>query len=219
MSTTQSATRPLDATDTTSSSTESDRTDERRVSGPATATHLQVFFEVIESDPHICQNCFARRELEARHFRSSGGRATGSALLDDLTADRFCEECCAGTGKASLHRPHEGYWDAEAEEATSDSGLLVDYSNVHCELGRRFIRDMGGTIEREWGGQRPLPKNGEQISFFRLLRNLRDRLREKHYPVPWTRWKEIGNDLKDHYPSEDRGIFARLVVTSIPTDN
>ena len=96
-------------------------------------------------------------------------------------------------------------------EITSESGLLVDYSNVHCQLGARFISDMGGTVERDWSKSAPLPKNGKQISLFRNLARLRDRLEDQGYEPEWDRWKDLAEGFKARQPTADRAIFARLV--------
>lgn len=184
MSSTPPATRPSDTTSPHATEQE------------APPSAIEVFETIVEGDPRICSNCFAERELEPRHFRSMGGRATGSAKIDDQTADIFCTECHAGTGKATLHRPHDD---------------VVDYSNVVTRLALPIVREMGGTVERDWGDENPLPKNGEQISFFRLLQNLRDRIEERGHEVDWQRWKSHGSRLKCKHPSEDRETFAKLV--------
>jgi hypothetical protein len=182
----------------------------------ASDEHVGVFVEVIEHDGRICNNCFGRRAREHDHFRSSGGTATGRNTQNDQTADQFCTVCHAGTGKNTLYRPHDGGWDDDAEAYTTDSGRPpVDYSNVQCELGPRYISDMGGTVERDWGRDSPLPKNGEMVSLFQNLARLRDRLDELGYEVDWGRWKRCANAWKDAKPTCDRPIFARLVTTTI----
>lgn len=188
MSSTPPATRPSDTT------TGPHPTEE------TTPESVELFEVLVEGDPRICSNCFAERDLEPRHFRSMGGRASGSAKIDDQTADIFCTECHAGTGKASLHRPHAGW---------------VDYSNVVTRLAVPMVQEMGGTVERDWGEENPLPKNGEQISFFRLLQNLRDRIEERGHEVDWERWKSQGSRLKCKHPSEDRASFAKLVSDTV----
>lgn len=189
--------------------TEQDDSDDARI---ATGEDFAAFTELVAHDARICNNCFALRQEDHQHFRTSGGSATGGGWRDDQTADRFCTECHAGTGKPSLHRPHDGEWDDENEEWTTESGRpAVDYSNVHCQLGDRFISDMAGTVERDWGKDDPLPKNGDQVSLFRNLARLRDRIEEKGYDVDWGAWKDGAEHLKARYPTLDREIFARLV--------
>lgn len=182
----------------------------------ASDEHVGVFEKLIEYDGRICNNCFGLRQLDHDHFRSSGGTATGRNTRNDQTADQFCTVCHAGTGKNTLYRPHDGEWDDDQEAYTSDSGRPpVDYSNVQCEVGPRFISDMGGTVEQEWGRSNPLPENGEMISLFRNLKRLRDRLEEKGYTVDWERWKRCADAWKDARPTCDKPIFARLVATTI----
>lgn len=178
------------------------------------ATELQEdwFTRVLEHDLAICNNCFSKREDEARHFRTSGGSTAGGGARQDATADLFCTECSAGTGKPGLYRPHEGEWDDEAEEWTTESGRPnVDYSNVHCQLGQRFIDDMGGTIGREWSEAEPLPKSGQLVSFHRLITHIGQRLEERGYEIEdWDELRETAERLKDEHSNRDRAIFARV---------
>lgn len=183
------------------------------------ATELQTdwFTRVLEHDLAICNNCFSKREESARHFRSSGGAVAGGGARQDATADLFCTTCEAGTGKPGLYRPHAGEWDDENEEWTTESGRpAVDYSNVHCQLGQRFIDDMAGTVGREWDESNPLPKNGQLVSFHRLVTNIGQRLEEQGYEIDdWDALRDAAVTLKEAYPANDRAIFARVFAEHV----
>lgn len=204
----------------TSHSTQHTQTDERPI---ATTKHFEIFEEIVEHRGRICNNCFAEREKGYSHYRSSGGRATGGSSRDDKTCDRFCTECFSGTGEPTLHRPHDGEAihhdvddrDEPITEVTSDSGRIVDYSNVHSQLSASFQHDMGGTLGREWSEIDPLPKNGERLSLFQNLQRLRDRLEDLGYDVNWRAWKRNAAAFKNRSPRKDRAIFARMVAETV----
>lgn len=183
----------------------------------ATQLQLDWFKQQLEHELAICNNCFSKREDSASHFRSTGGATAGGGAHQDATADLFCTNCDAGTGKVSLHRPHDGEWDEEEGEWTTESGRpAVDYSNVHSHLGERFIRDMAGTIGREWNEGQPLPKTGSLVSFSRLITNIGQRLEESGYEITdWDSLRENAERLKTEHPNRDREILARVFSEAV----
>lgn len=156
------------------------------------ATDLQKdwFKQVLEFNIEICNNCFAKREDTARHFRSCGGSTTGGGEHQDATADLFCTTCEAGTGKAPLHR---------------------EYDHIATEIPPGLKSECAGTIGREWCESTPLPKSGGTVSFARLITNIGQRLEEAGYEIEdWDDVRHRAESLKDDHPNRDRAIFARV---------
>lgn len=160
------------------------------------ATELQVqwFKQVLEQDLRICNNCFSKREDLARHFRSCGGATVGGGPHDDGTADLFCTNCEAGTGKQPLHR---------------------EYDHIDTTITPGLKRECAGTVGRTWSEQEPLPKTGSVVSFARLITNIGQRLEEEGYTInDWDELRDRAERLKDLHPNRDRRILARVFSES-----
>lgn len=156
----------------------------------ATRHQLAWFADLLERDPAICNNCFAKREDHARHFRGLGGATVGGAPWDDANADRFCSECEAGMGVPTRDAPA--------------------YFRGRDELPPSMHSEMAGTISRDWDEETALPKEGGVVSLSRLISRIGQRLEERGYVVEWDAARELAEELKDRHPNRDRVILARV---------